>query len=74
MNLLKPQTMYNFLLKLHEGRKPGIPLCPNVLTVIINFSLSDFATLFQARLSLQSNVIQKGYKKSFLQVVVAKIV
>lgn len=45
----------------------------NVFTVLTNFSLSDFSTLFQERVSLQSNVIEKGYKKSFLQAVLVKM-
>lgn len=45
----------------------------NVFTVLNNFSLSDFSTLFQERVSLQSNVIEKGYKKSFLQAVLVKM-
>lgn len=55
--------MFNFVLKLHEGRKSVVSLCPDVLTVIINFSLADLVTIFQRKLSLQSKVIEKGYKK-----------
>lgn len=60
--LIKTADYFQFCL---EGRKPSILLCPNILRVIIKLILGDLETLFQARLSFPSKVIEKGYKKYF---------
>lgn len=55
--------MFSFVLKLHEGRKAGALQHPNVLRVLTNSSL--ISQYFFEQESLHSNIIEKGYKKSF---------